>query len=231
MKETKNIKAMIFDLDDTLYPESEFVMGGFLAVARYLAQNYKLDKLRIFNILKSDFKKGSHGKNFNSILEKFNLSEKELKKLISIYRNHKPKIKLFPDAEKLLKHLQHEKIKMALISDGPIETQKNKIEALKVKRCFQVITLSDELGIDYRKPSVRPFNLTLKKLLVKPSEAVYVADNPQKDFIGAKKLGVSTIRIKRKRGIYENVTETIDNRADLTISSLLKLKNLCSKKL
>ena len=229
MKETRNIKAVVFDLDDTLYPEYEFVMSGFLVVAKYLSKKYKLNGLRIFDILKSDFKKGVRERNFNLLLEKFHLPEKELKKLISIYRSHKPKIELFLEAEKLLKHLQNKKIKIALISDGFVGTQRNKIEALKIEKYFQVITLSDELGINYRKPNTKPFNLTLKKLSVKPSEAVYIADNPQKDFIGAKKLGLTTIQIKRVGGIYSQIEVTKENKADLVINSLSQLKTMFNK--
>lgn len=229
MKETKNIKAVVFDLDDTLYPEYEFVMSGFLATAKYLSKKYKLNSLRIFNILKSDFKKGVRGRNFNSLFKKFNLPEKEIKKLIYVYRNHEPQMKLFSDAEKLLAYLQSRKIKIALISDGFIRSQENKIKALKIKKYFQAITLSDKLGINYRKPSTKPFNLTLRKLSVKPSEAVYVADNPQKDFIGARKLGLTTIQIKRAGGIYGQVEVTRENKADLVINSLSQLKTMFNK--
>ena len=84
MKKLNNLKAIVFDLDDTLYPEMEFVMSGFRAVAKYLAKKYKLSSSKIFNILKSDFKKGIREKNFNFLLEKLNLSKKELKSLIKI---------------------------------------------------------------------------------------------------------------------------------------------------
>jgi len=51
------IKAIIFDLDDTLYPEKKFIMSGFRAVAKYLSKKHKLNYNEVFKILKKDFKK------------------------------------------------------------------------------------------------------------------------------------------------------------------------------
>jgi len=222
------MKAIIFDLDDTLYPEREFVMSGFKVVAKYLAKKYALNQFKIFNFLRFDFKNGIRGKNFDLLIARFNLSKKELKSLIKIYRNHKPKIKLYPDAKKILKYLaKNKKIKIGLISDGAVKTQTNKLQSLKIDKIFDAIVLSDSFGKKYRKPHLRPFHLALKKLKIKPEEAIYVADNPLKDFIGAGKLGIFTVRIKRKNGIYNDIQEIKKNRSNLIIFNLLQLRNLC----
>lgn len=226
-----SVKAIIFDLDDTLYPEEEFVMSGFRTVAKHLAKKYGLNSSKIFNTLKSDFDQGARGKNFDLLLEKLNLPKRELKQLITIYRNHKPKVKLFSDAKKILKYLkENREVKIGLISDGPVKTQKNKLKMLKIEKIFNKIVLNDSLGKKYRKPHQRSFKLILKKLKVKPKETIYVGDNPEKDFIGAKKMGIFTIRIKRGEGIYENIKETDKNKADLNIFKFLELKNLCQKR-
>lgn len=231
MFKNKNIKAIIFDLDDTLYPEKEFIESGFWAVGKYLASKYKLPRINLYNILETDFKRGNRGKNFNLLLDRVNLPRKELKQLISIYRNHKPRIKLHKDAAEILTYfIKDKRMKLGLISDGIVNTQKNKLRTLKLNTVFDVIVLSDVFGKKYRKPNAKPFEVILKKMKVKPEEAIYVADNPQKDFIGAKRLGIFTIRIKRKGGVYEKVEETINNRADLAIYDLIKLKKICTQK-
>ena len=38
------IKVIIFDLDDTLYEEKKFVQSGFLAVAGYIKEQFKVIK-------------------------------------------------------------------------------------------------------------------------------------------------------------------------------------------
>lgn len=218
------IKAVIFDLDDTLYPEEEFVKSGFFSVSEYLAQKYKLYKKKIFQILKREFEKGVRGKNFNLLLENLNLPKKELKKLISIYRHHRPKIRLFPDAKKILIYLKKKKIKLGLITDGPVSMQRNKINALKIKKYFNVITFSDKFGKKFRKPNTLPFKITLQKLKTTPKEVVYIADNPKKDFIGARKLKILTFLVERPSSLYKFVKINSKNKPDFLIKNLLELK-------
>lgn len=218
------IKAIIFDLDDTLYPEKEFVMSGFWAVARYLGKKYKLNPLKILAILKKDFEKGRRGNNFNLLLSGLNFPKKEVGKLVTIYRSHKPKIKLFSDAKKLLGGLS-KSVKKAIVSDGQVTTQKNKLEALKINKIFDAVVLSDSLGKKYQKPHPKPFQIALKKIKTPPKEAIYVADNPEKDFIGAKKLGMFTVQIKRKRGIYAGLKAQGLRKPDVLITNLLRLKD------
>lgn len=219
------IKAVIFDLDDTLYPEREFVLSGFWEIAEYLKKGYGLGKSKVFSFLKSDFENGVRGKNFNRLIIENNLPKKELKKMIRIYHAHKPKIKPYSDAEKILKYIKkNRRLKTAIISDGPVEVQENKIKALKIKSYFNVIILSDRLGKKYRKPHAQPFKAALKRLKLKPKEAIYIGDNPKKDFIGAKKLGMATVRIKRGCGEYDYLGT--NHNAKYEISSLLQLKEI-----
>lgn len=231
MLKKNNVRAVFFDLDDTLYLEKDFATSGFRAVADYLAVKYNLKQSNIFNILESDFKRGVRGINFNLLLKKLNLPAQELKKLITIYQNHNPEISLYKDAKIILKcFTKNKKIKTGLITDGPVKMQKNKIKALKIDKIFDVAVFSDSLGKKYRKPHIKPFITALKKTQTKPQEAIYVADNPGKDFIGAKKIGIFTIRIIKKGGLYGKIKETINNKADLDIFTLIKLRKLCVKK-
>ena len=59
---------------------------------------------------------------------------------------------------------------------------------------------------------------------LKPSECVYIGDNPNKDFIGAKKLGIKTIRIKHNYGdhIYDEVK--LEYEAEFIVRNLLDIK-------
>ena len=70
------IKAILFDLDDTLYEEKQFVAGGFKTVAEYLSIKYRVDYDKVFKILKDAFEKGLRRKNFDVLLKKLAI-EKE----------------------------------------------------------------------------------------------------------------------------------------------------------
>ena len=61
---------------------------------------------------------------------------------------------------------------------------------------------------------------------MKTENTIYVGDNPLKDFFAAKKLGVITVRIKRKKGEYKNLRVSPPYEANYTIFSLLELEEI-----
>lgn len=213
------IKAVILDMDGTLYNERGFVNSGFEAVATYISAKYALDFEEIFGILGQDFDNGLRGKNFDALLQKVKLPNEKVDNLVEIYRKHKPNIYLYPDAEAALKELKGH-FKLGLITDGLQETQENKISALNLRSHLDVIIITDTLGREYRKPSEKPFKIVLSKLGVKAIEAVYVGDNPLKDFVPAKKLGLLTIRVRRGDGEYDSIESDDEHEARYTIPSL-----------
>lgn len=217
------IKAIIFDLDDTLYNEKEFVKSGFKAAAKYISSNFGLDSKKVFNHLSDQFDRGLRGNNFDDLLEKWNLPNTEVENLVNIYRKHKPEIHLYPDAEVALIEIKGHFL-LGLITEGWLETQKNKIAALNLTEYFDEIIITGTLGIDNRKLSEKPFQMMLDKLGVKATEAVYIGDNPLKDFIAPKKLGLFTVRVQRGSGQYDLIRADEKHEADCTISELVPLK-------
>jgi len=223
------IKAVIFDMDGTLYNEREYVMSGFRAVAEYLSVKYKMRFNKIFEILKSDFDNGLRKRNFNVLVEKLHLNDEKIGNLVDIYRKHKPSISLYPDAEMILNEFKKEDFKLGLITDGYKESQENKISSLNLRDYFDLIIITDDYGKEYWKPSEKSFKLALSKFGMKPNETTYIGDNPLKDFVTAKKLGIYTIRIRRGDGEYDHIEADDEYEADYTLSSLLSLKELISK--
>ncbi len=220
------IKTIIFDLDDTLYPEKEFVESGFKAVAKYISKKYGIHYNKIFNILKKNFKQGLRKKNFDKLLKKINLNKERVQKLVKIYRNHNPKsISLYSNSEKILKELKND-FKICLITDGWKTSQDNKISALKIRKYFDEILISNNPEKNNWKQSGKPFKNILRKMKIKPTEVIYIGDNPLKDFIGPKKLGIFTVRIKRQNGEYNNIKVENKHKADFIILNLLVLKKI-----
>ncbi|MBI2053775.1 MAG: HAD family hydrolase [Candidatus Staskawiczbacteria bacterium] len=224
------IKTIIFDLDGTLYKEKEFAESGFRAVSEYIFKKHKIGKSKVFNILKKDFEAGLRNKNFNVLLKKIDLARKEnVLNLAEIYRNHYPsKISLYPDARKILKKTRND-FKLALLTNGRIISQKNKISALGIKNYFKAILISTDFGDNDWKKSASSFNILLKKTKSRPKEMIYVGDNPKRDFMGAKKIGILTVRIKRKGDDCYNVPENKKNKADFIAANLLGLDKIIKK--
>jgi len=217
-------KAIVFDLDDTLYPEKEFVLSGFHAVSLWVENEFKMKR----NIVKEEFiehfNEGIRKNIFNLWLEsKCLFSEERLQKMINIYRYHNPSISPFPEVKNVLTTLK-KRFLLGIVSDGYLEVQEKKLNALGIRNYFDAVIFSDQLGRDAWKPSTKPFEEIVNRLRLFPKECIYVADNPLKDFIGAKKIGMFTVRIIRNNGIYSSAQSPSSEHApDYIINNLNEL--------
>jgi putative hydrolase of the HAD superfamily len=221
------IKAVLFDLDDTLYDETEFAKGGFKAVSTYISQEYAINEKLFFEKLMVILQEEGRGKIFDIALESFGVSKKSLiRVLVQKYRTHSPSLSPYPDALETLKSLK-ETCKLGLITDGNQRVQRSKIRALGIQNLFDTVITTTSYGKQQQKPSPFPYQKALSKLAVNSSQAVYVGDNPNKDFVGARKIGIYTIRVLR--GHYKNVRLTKNLEADSEITALTELNRVvCS---
>lgn len=194
------MKVVLFDLDDTLYPEIEFVKSGFRAVARYLASRYHFNEDMLFTQMLDILQRNGRGKVFDDLLRDLDLyAEKKVRLLVYIYRSHCPIIHLYEDALPTLKHLRRCGMRLGVVTDGMASVQRRKIAALGLEKLFDVIVCTDELGGDCQKPSIIPYRVALDLLQIAPLDAVYIGDNPAKDFAGAASIGMLTIEVKHQR--------------------------------
>jgi len=203
--------VIVFDLDDTLYDEIDFVKSGFKEVSEYLG-----DK-KYFDFMWKEFLKNGSGKIFNKLIEEFNL-DISLNKLIEIYRFHFPDISLPKESKDILEFTKN--YKTALISDGHYIMQKNKYNALKLNLDYPIFT-------DFyhtKKPESKPFLMVMDKF--KDKNYIYISDNPKKDFLAPKKLGWITIRFKNPRGIYKDIKNNADFEVNSREEILEKLKEI-----
>lgn len=218
------IKVIVFDMDDTLYPEEQYVKSGFKAVDIFL-ENKGI--IGFYPVAIELFDSGRRGKIFNDTLDilEIKYKEKDILNLIEIYRNHPPQINLFSDAELLIEEL-YKKYPLGLITDGYLDAQKNKVEALNLEKYFEKIVLTDELGRDNWKPSIFPYEIIKRYFNVEHNELVYIGDNATKDFITANKLGWTTIHVVRDSGEYKHRQVEPAYRAQFEVQSLLKVINI-----
>lgn len=220
-------RAIIFDLDDTLYPEREYVLSGFRAVARWAEQHLDIPENQGFTELYDLYMAGVRGDTFDRWLAKHAISsENVMQSLVHVYRSHQPTIHCCPGVPELL-HSLHQHFRLGLVSDGYLEVQQRKLAALEIIEHFDAIVFSDKWGRESWKPSTRPFEEILAKLRVPPSAAVYVADNPVKDFLGAQKVGMGTVWVHRTDGEYAHLRPPSSAHApDYEVKSLTELERL-----
>lgn len=218
------IKAIVFDLDDTLISEQDYIKSGFKSVASILSKQHDIEENILYDTMLSLFEEDS--KNiFNRLLDGFNIdySVEYIKKLINDYRSHKPNIKLYDDAREILDYLNDKNIRLGMITDGYKITQRNKLEVLNIEKHFECIVVTDELGREFWKPHQKPYDIVKNALNLEYSQIVYVGDNVNKDFITANKLGMYTVMIDRKNGIYSNIDMDKEYKAKKVITNLNEL--------
>jgi putative hydrolase of the HAD superfamily len=196
----KSRLCVVFDIDDTLYLERDYVRSGFEAVGQWAARWLGFDDFskRCWDL----FVAGHRGNIFNETLCALGEAENTAltSALVDIYRTHVPSIALEPDADVALNVISS-RSSIAVISDGPIAAQSRKAEALGLCRRFTApMILTELLGSSYRKPHPKAF-VRVQELL--PNKIyVYVADNPLKDFLAPKRLGWITVRVRRSNGLH-----------------------------
>ncbi len=222
------ITTVIFDMDDTLYDEADFCRSGFDAVAAFLANVPNLTasatETQIRDAFRAEFDAGNRTAVFNAALDDLGIAyaPQTIKHLVRVYREHTPDITLPAESKEILELLSGEYV-LALLTDGFLPTQKLKARALGLQQYFQAIIYTEELGRECWKPSTKGFKHLLKQLHEKPSNCVYVADNAQKDFIGPKQLGMTTIQLIRPNRIHDAPPADANAAPDQIIASITQL--------
>jgi putative hydrolase of the HAD superfamily len=220
-------QAIIFDLDDTLYPERAYVLSGMRAVAAWAERAWGLPADRSFDELCGLFDDGVRARTFNRWLARRGMeSADRVDALVEVYRGHEPRIEPYRGARPLLRRLARS-CRLGVVTDGYLHAQQRKMAALGLVGHFQAIVYSDQWGRDAWKPSCRPFQHVLEELSAAPARAVYVGDNPRKDFRGARRLGMQTIRIHQPDGLYRHLRpDSEDDEADWEVSGFRGLEAL-----
>ena len=212
---------IVFDLDDTLYEEINYVDSGFRAVANHLSNQYNIQTPEVVHReLILLLEKQGRGKIFDRFLERYNLSNKwMIKKCLAIYRSHDPDICLSTIGRSCLERFQG--FPKYLVTDGNKVVQTKKIKSLEIDNYFKRILITHNYGLKYSKPSTYCFHKILKWEDASPSDLVYVGDNPQKDFVNLKSNGFKTVRVLT--GEHRNVVASVDYEAHAKINSLNEL--------
>lgn len=214
------IKAVIFDLDDTLYSEIDYVKSGFAQVANCLPQIPQA-----FEKLWDAFISGKPA--IDTVLAESGIQERDTKdQCLSVYRNHFPDIKLYSGIDTLLTVLRQRNVKIGIITDGRPEGQRKKIEALGLNEKIDSIIITDELGgVKFRKPNDISFRIMQTRFGFPYEEMLYIGDNLAKDSIAPQTLGMQWIHFNNKESIYY----TKNTGLDISVSTVAELTEMLMK--
>ncbi len=176
------MRGIIFDLDDTLYKEIDFLKSAFRQIADVIGIT------GVYDFMLKCYRDGENA--FKMMIERYNLSY-TVDQLLDIYRNHKPDITLDLSIVATLDELKSRGWTMGLMTDGRSVTQRNKIDALGLSEWIEpnCILISEEFG--YGKPDEHCYQYFIERY--PNAKFCYVGDNLNKDFVTANKLGWQTI--------------------------------------
>ena len=182
-------KVVVFDLEDTLYQEMDFLKSGYQAVADYLSKSVGKDDL--YTEMIEAYQAGEKDV-FQKVLDDYQLTI-DKSELLDIYRYHIPQIHLDNKVRSVLEQLQG-KYHLALITDGRPRTKRNIINALGLSEYFDGadVYISDEVG--HLKTAPYSFERIMEKY--PDCQYIYVGDNPAKDFLVPNRLGWMTVCLK-----------------------------------
>ncbi len=189
-------QAVVFDLDDTLYSERDYMRSGFRAVAALLPELPDAEAR-----LWAAWETGKPA--IDAVLAESGIDESRKDACVVAYRTHTPDIRLYDGVPVLFDELRRRGLKIGILTDGRPEGQRAKLAALGLEPLVDAVVITDELGgAEFRKPCDIPFRVMQRKLGVPFEAMVYVGDNPNKDFIAPRQLGMRSVWLDNAEGLY-----------------------------
>jgi putative hydrolase of the HAD superfamily len=213
------MSAVVFDLDDTLYPQVRHVHSGFSAVARALSRRFELPVDRVYGCLRMAYDEGYRGRELQRLCTTFGLNELIVPDLVQIIRSHRPQIFLAHDSADALQTLRARGWRTAILTNGIPSVQAAKARALGLSDLVDHVIFADEHAPG-GKPAADAFMEALRRLEAAPQNAVMVGDSRVNDIEGARAVGMRTILIARGE------QPVLDGGADAVVNGLTDLPRL-----
>ena len=216
----KKIKAVFFDFGGTLM-DSESDIVAHINIMKDVIQKYNLstspeemaDNYNSLIFTKKMTLLDSENKIFSSLIDS---SLRSIRKIFSSHHietsneninwflkifteNHRKYSKLFPETLDVIQKIRNiDSIHIGIISDIDTDFQKSQFDALGLSHLFDSITTSEE--VKSYKPRKTIFNAALKKADCSGTESIIIGDSYEKDIIGGKNMGMTTIWLNRYYG-------------------------------
>ena len=200
-------KVVVFDLDDTLYKEIDFLMSGYRKVAELVEKRYGVDAHVAYDQMMTWYRRGENA--FEKLNEKYGI-DNPIGDYLDVYRYHYPNISLAQGVSETLDALKEAGCELAIITDGREVTQRQKIEALGLEHWI----LPELIFINEDKKYFKPNHLSFDRLMLTcyewypdtELEFYYVGDNTEKDFLAPNELGWVTICLEDDgRNVHKQV--------------------------
>lgn len=184
--------AVLFDLDETLYPYRDYKLSGFRAVAAHVGRRYGLDEQAFFEALTNSITEHglSYRHSFDDAIEAVDAPEVPVGELLRVYRRHEPSIELPGQSQSVIEDVRKSTQFVGIVTEGHRVMQQKKVDALGLE------ALVDEITITEDKTRLDAFERVLSRCDLPPTDVAYVGDDPSKDFEVPSDLGMVTVRVR-----------------------------------
>lgn len=217
----RKAQAVVFDLDDTLYPFDQFRRSGFAAVAAHLEHTRGIDRRAAYRQLSRSSRGPGRGRELQQLLETMELPATLLPELVDLVRHHIPSLKLPPTSLRVLNALRPD-WKLGILTNGSQVTQARKVAGLGVAPLVDAVVYAQQHGTGMGKPEPAPFLEIADRLRVTPSRIVFVGDDETADIRGAAGVGMRTVRVTKWHPASRGTS------GDALIASLTELPRIVS---
>jgi putative hydrolase of the HAD superfamily len=187
-------RAIIFDLDDTLYPYRRFQISGFAAVADHLSRVRRIDRKRALRVMCRASHGPNSGREIQVLLETFGLPAGLLSGLTDVVRGHQPRLRLPASAADVIAALRPG-WKLGVLTNGNDGVQARKIAGLGLAPLVDTIVYATRYGTGAGKPEAAPFVEILKRLRTPVDRTIFVGNDEICDVGGARAIGMRTVRV------------------------------------
>ena len=164
-------KLIVFDLDNTLILEKDYLFEAYVEISCHIESTYLIDKLKIENYLKDEFINNGRIKLFDKMISHFNISKFEIKEILNILRSYTPlrKISLIENMKLILQSLKDEKIPYVIFTNGNVDQQKNKVANIQWDGLLTDVIYANEI-------SPKPDPISFSKYLLKNKIEIFNGD-------------------------------------------------------
>lgn len=202
------VKAIIFDLDDTLYDCSgTLVLKRKKLAAKIISKAIKCSEAEALTLqLEIEERLGPKADIAREIASLYNLSEGFCKEITNTINT--PEVEdavLFPDTMYAINELKRIGYKLFLVTFGNREIQEKKIKALGLERTFNEIIITEN-----PRGKEKCFNGILTKYDLQPEQVLCVGDKIKDEIEIGKRLGMPTALMKHGRHYHFYKSEIND---------------------
>jgi putative hydrolase of the HAD superfamily len=171
--------AYLFDLDNTLYNESDYLFPAYRQIADMISKRTEGNVDEITQFLIDQFSTSGREKLFDLLFSRFNITDVSVDECLHVLRNANPgKLELYTIAYDTLIKLKNNGKILAVITNGNVEQQKNKVRCIDWKgldKCIEFIFAN----ATEKKPSPATINYFLGKHSVLASDVLFVGDGKE----------------------------------------------------